>query len=492
MKYIEGQDRAQITMLPAVMDDYVAEDHPVRVIDAFVGSLDMMSLGFERAVLKDTGRPPYAPQDLLKLYIYGYFNKIRSSRRLEKECYRNLEVIWLLKNLRPDHKTISRFRHDNPAALRNTFRAFVKLCDRCGLYGKELFSIDGSRFSAVNSKDRNFNEQKLKERIANIESRLEVYLAALDENDADDTGEDSGIDVHSIVKELEERRGQYNAMIAEMRATGQTQVSLTDPDSRRMNRVNQNVMIGYNVQTAVDGKNGLIAEYEVTNSSSDMGLLYGVAAKAKDVLHIENQLDLIADKGYNSASDIAKCETEQMTAHVCMEVEGIDICIETDELVEKPVTQANGRVVYLESRNICICPMGEILYPGYYRRKRRYAKYYNYTACKKCTCRCTKSPAGKEFEISMPPGTFTKEYNAEGLRVKQVRITPNRELLKRRKSLSEHPFGMVKRDMDAGYLLTRGLRNVDGEFALAFMVFNMKRALTLLGAEKLIQEAGAV
>ena len=234
MKYIIGQDRTQITMFPAVMDDYVSEDNPVRVIDAFVDSLDMTSLGFERAVLKDTGRPPYAPQDLLKLYIYGYFNKLRSSRRLEKECHRNIEVIWLLKNLRPDHKTISRFRHDNPTALRNTFCAFVKLCDRCGLYGKELFSIDGSRFAAANSKDRNFNEQKLKERIANIEARLEDYLSVLDENDTSDLEPAAEIDIHNIVKELVERRKQYTAMIAEMRATDQTQISLTDPDCRRM------------------------------------------------------------------------------------------------------------------------------------------------------------------------------------------------------------------------------------------------------------------
>lgn len=200
-------------MLPTVMDDYVTDNNPVRVIDAFVGSLDMASLGFEKAVLKDTGRPPYAPQDLLKLYIYGYSNRIRSSRRLEKECCRNLEVIWLLIGLRPDHKTISRFRHDNPAALRNTFCAFVKLCSRCGLYGNELLSIDGSKFSAVNSKDRNFNEQKLKERIVNIESRIEGYLADLDNEDADDTGMDSDIDIHSIVSELAERREQYETAL---------------------------------------------------------------------------------------------------------------------------------------------------------------------------------------------------------------------------------------------------------------------------------------
>ena len=491
MEYITGQDRMQIIMFPAVMDDYVSEDNPVRVIDAFVDSLDMTSLGFERAVLKDTGRPPYAPQDLLKLYIYGYFNKFRSSRRLEKECYRNIEVIWLLKGLRPDHKTISRFCHDNPTALRNTFRAFVKLCDRCGLYGKELFSIDGSRFTAVNSKDRNFNAQKLKERIANIEARLEDYLSVLDENDASDLEPAAEAEIHNIVKELVERREQYAAMITEMHTTDQTQISLTDPDCRRMSKAGRDVIVGYNVQTAVDGKNGLIAEYDVTNQTTDMGLMHDVAMKAKDVLEINAPIDLIADKGYNASTDMAKCYAEQMTAHVCMDTDAFDICIETDEDIEKPTSHLNGRCVYLEDRNICICPMGEILYPATYRWDKRCTKFYNSKACRVCKHRCTLT-VQKQFEVSMPPSKFTKEYNAEGLKVKQVRITPNRELLKKRKSLSEHPFGMVKRDMDAGYLLTRGLRNVDGEFALAFMVFNMKRALTLLGAEKLIQEARAV
>lgn len=491
MKYIAGQDRTQITMFPAVMDDYVTEDNPVRVIDAFVDSLDMVALGFSSAILKDTGRPPYAPQDLLKLYIYGYFNRIRSSRRLEKECYRNLEVIWLLSGLRPDHKTISRFRHDNPVAIRNTFRAFVKLCNRCGLYGKELLSIDGSRFSAVNSKDRNFNEQKLKERIANIDAKIERYLADLDENDASGAELPSDADIHRIVKELVERREQYEQMLSDMRANDQTQVSLTDPDCRRMNKAGRDIIVGYNVQTAVDSKNGLIAEYDVTNSSSDMGLMHDVAVKSKAALEIDTHIDLIADKGYNASSDIANCYTEQMTAHVCMDIDSFDICVETDEEMEKPTSHLNGRCVYLEDRNICICPLGEILYPATYRWDKRCTKFYNSKACRICKQRCTLT-VQKQFEVSMPPSKFTKEYNAEGLKIKQVRITPDRELLKKRKCLSEHPFGVVKRDMDADYLLTKGFTMVDAEFALAFMVFNMKRALTLLGTEKLIQAARAV
>lgn len=491
MKYITGQERTQISMFPAIMDDYVTEDNPVRVIDAFVDGLDMASLGFEKAALKDTGRPPYAPQDLLKLYIYGYFNRVRSSRRLEKECYRNLEVIWLLSGLRPDHKTISQFRHDNPAAIRNTFRAFVKLCNRCGLYGRELLSIDGSRFSAVNSKDRNFNEQKLKERIAHIEAKIEGYLAALDENDDSDAVITSDADIHSIVRELVERREQYETMLSDMRANDQTQVSLTDPDCRRMSKSGRDIVVGYNVQTAVDSKNGLVAEYDVSNQTTDMGLMHDVAMKSKAALEIDTPIDLIADKGYNASTDIANCCAEQMTAHVCMDIDSFDICIETNEEADKPTHHLNGRCVYLEDRNICICPLGEILYPATYRWDKRCTKFYNSKACRICKQRCTLT-VQKQFEVSMPPSKFTKDYNAAGLKIKQVRIIPDRELLKKRKSLSEHPFGVVKRDMDANYLLTKGFTMVDAEFALAFMVFNMKRALTLLGAEKLIQAARAV
>lgn len=485
MQYIEGADRAQITLFPEALDDYISDDNPARVIDIFVEQLDMPALGF--AELAETGRPPYSPKLLMKLYIYGYFNKIRSSRRLETETKRNIELMWLMGKLSPDHKTISRFRSSNGAAIKKVFRSFVRLCDRCGLYGKELFSIDGSKFTAVNSKERNFNAQKLSERIANIEKKISAYLSELDENDADERDNMDASKISAVLKELAERKAFYAELLLDLDKTEQTQVSLTDSDSRRISSSNGNTLIGYNVQTAVDGKNGLIAEFDVGNSSPDMGHLYGVSSKTKATLEITHTIDIVADKGYNSANDMAKCYSDGIVPNVIMDIESFDICVEASEPTDKPTEHSNGRCVYLAERNICICPMGETLYPSYYRDSRRYVSFNNRKACLACKCKCTTT-AFKQFEVYMPKSRFSKDYDIDGLCVKQVRITPDKKLTKLRKLLSEHPFGVVKRCMDAGYLLTRGFEKVESEFSLAFMVFNLKRAITLLGAKGLIEQ----
>ena len=491
MQYISGEDRNQISMLPPSIDEYVTEDNPVRVIDVFVDNLDMAAMGFNRSELNVTGRPPYASQDMLKLYIYGYFNRIRSSRCLERETYRNLEVIWLMKNLHPDHKTIARFRHDNPKALKNTFKEFVKLCAKCGLYGKTLFSIDGSKFAGCNSRERNFNSAKLKDKIARIEEKLEKYFTELENNDDSENEPEAQCNVNQIISELTERRDKYQNMLDSLEESGETQISLTDPDCRRMTNSVKKTVIGYNVQTAVDGKNGLIASYKVTNQGTDMGQLHDVGSEAKSNLDINTKMDLLADKGYNSSTDIAECYTDDMNAHVCMDAEEFDICVETDEDAPKPEAHLNGRCVYLKDRNVCVCPMGEILFPGTYRKDRHCARFYNPRVCRQCKSRCTKA-IQKQFEVWMLPSEFSKEYNIEGLRVKQVRVKPDKELLKRRKCLSEHPFGTVKRAFHADYLLTKGLKLTDGEFALAFLIFNMKRALSVLGVKKLTKAIEAV
>ena len=476
MQYISGEDRNQISMLPPSIDEYVTEDNPVRVIDAFVDSLDVATMGFNHSELNSTGRPPYASQDMLKLYIYGYFNRIRSSRCLERETHRNLEVIWLMKNLRPDHKTIARFRHDNTKALKNTFKAFVT-----------------RKFAGCNSKDRNFNSEKLKDRIARIDQNLEKYLSELESNDNGEAESETGTNcsIQQIISELTERRDKYQGMLEDLKESGETQISLTDPDCRRMTNSMKKTVVGYNVQTAVDSKNGLIASYKVTNQVTDMGQLHDVGAEAKDNLKIKSKIDLLADKGYNSATDIAECYADNMNANVCMDIEEFDICVETDEDTPKPETHQNGRCVYLKERNVCICPMGEILYPATYRTAKHSAKFNNFRKCRLCKHRCTTATA-KQFEVWMLPSEFSKEYNIENLHVKQVRIKPNKELLKQRKCLSEHPFGTVKRAFHADYLLTKGLTLTDGEFALAFLIFNMKRALSVLGIKKLTKAIRAV
>lgn len=491
MNYIQGENRQQYTMFPNVMDDYIDENNPARVIDAFVDSLDIKGIGFDKSDLSDTGRPPYSPQDMLKLYIYGYFNRIRSSRRLETETKRNIEVIWLLKNLSPDHKTISRFRKDNSLPIKNVFRNFVKICDKIGLYGKELISIDGSKFTAVNSKDNNFNDKKLVQRISMIEEKINKYMLELDNNDTLEANDNERINISTILSALKCRKETYENMLCDLQENGKTQVSLIDPDSRRMNTANGGAIVGYNVQTAVDGKNSLIADFEVTNKSNDRSQLHSLATSCKNELNILGEFDVIADKGYDATTDIANCLVDGIRANVCMDIDSFDICIETDEVLPKPSSHKNGRSIYLKHRNIVVCPMGEALKPARYRNDRRSAQFYNSKACKNCACKCMGSKV-KTHEVSMPIKQFSKEYNIDGLKLRQITYIPDKQLLKKRKCISEHPFGVVKRCLDADYLLTKGFENVRSEMSLAYLVFNLKRAINLLGTKNLINQIAMV
>ena len=260
MTHISGFERSQLLLLPESIDDYVGVDNPVRFIDAFVDELDLAAAGFVRAEAKATGRPGYAPADLLKLYIYGYLNRVRSSRRLEMESHRNIEVIWLLRSLKPDFKTIADFRRYNRAAFRSVFRQFVLLCRRLDLFGRELLAVDGTRIKAVNNKDRNFTRNSLQDFIRAADERLDDYLRRLDEGDVEEGGTGGGARTKNLagkIAALREKRGRYGAMLADLERTGESQVSLTDPDSRAM-AAHTKVGVGYNIQLAVDAKHKMI------------------------------------------------------------------------------------------------------------------------------------------------------------------------------------------------------------------------------------------
>jgi len=486
MDFISGADRQQMLLLPKCVDDYVSEENAVRVIEAYVNSLDLQALGFTRSEPNDTGRPMYDPKDFLKLYIYGYMNRVRSSRRLETETKRNLEVIWLLGGLSPDHKTIATFRRDNAAALKNVFRDFVRLCMKLGLYGKELVAVDGSKFKAVNSKDHNFGGKKLEERIARIEAKIEEYLRELEDSDWEENaaaGEKSSEEIARIITELAARKELYQGYAEELAQTEALQISLTDPDSRLM-MANGKMDVCYNVQTAVDSAHKLIAAFEVTNIPTDKNQLSDMAGKAAEILEA-SALDFVADRGYSSASDIAKCLRSGFTVHVA---DGeMDICLPTDEAQQETISaHTNGLAVYIPERNIAICPMGKILYPGYYRKRNRKAAFYNAAACACCPCKCSVG-RNSRFEVDISERSFTKVYDDKNLFVKQIHVRPDKKLVKSRKSIVEHPFGTVKRSMDAGYCLTRGLQNVSGEFSLTFLAYNLKRAINILGANKLME-----
>jgi transposase len=489
MRYIEGVDRNQRVLLPDVLDDFISETNPARVIDAYVDSLDLHSLGIG-TLSNETGRPPYNPRHMLKLYVYGYMNKIRSSRRLEREAHRNVELMWLLDKLVPDHKTIANFRKDNAGGLKNVFRDFVQLSRQLGIYGGELMAIDGSKFSAVNSLDSNYSKEKLDDRIRRIDARLEKYLSELDNADNEETDSPSlsREEIAAAVKELADRKRVYGDMLADLAETGDNQLSTTDPDSRRMKQGNGGSDVSFNVQTAVDAKHNLVIDYEVSNQCNDKNLLAPMAISANEALGADG-ITALADTGYFVASDIAECLANGITPHVSTDLGSITMCVPTqeDEVKEPGCFDNRGKNIFIRERNIGVCPMGNILYPNSYRPSKGAGIYSNKKACKVCPRRESCKEYDRELQVKMSPSDFTKEHDADGLRIKQITYEPDKELLKRRKAIAEHPFGTVKRGMDSGYCLMKGIDNVRGEFALTFLAYNMKRAINILGVKEIIR-----
>jgi len=488
MEFIKGEDRKQTVLFPDSIEDYIEENSAVRVIDAFINSLDLSELKFTRYEPNETGRPPYDPKDMLKLYVYGYMNRIRSSRRLETESKRNLEVIWLLQKLTPDHKTIANFRKDNKKALKSVFRSFSELCVKLDLYGKELAAVDGSKFKAVNSKERNFTKDKLKDRLERIGEKIEEYMAELESTDRNEDvveQKKTAAEINGIIKDLKDRKETYRLMTEELEKTGETQISLTDPESRLM-PMNGKMDVCYNVQTAVDAKHKLIVDFEVTNNANDINQLTPMAEKVMETLEME-KITVTADKGYNSASDIAAATLMGVDVHVAGA--DIQICIPTQEQETEHAeitSYENGKCVYLKDRNIALCPMGKVLYPQFYKESKGEAVFQNSAACKQCACRCTKEARAFRYQFVMKESEFTKEYRDEGLEVKQVRIKPKKEIVAQRKCIAEHPFGTIKRGMDAGYCLLKGKVKVTAEFSLIFLAYNIKRVINILGSKKLI------
>ena len=489
MDFIYGEDREQTLLLPDSIEDYIGENNPVRVIDAYINGLDLLSLGFLGAELKETGRPPYNPKDLLKLYVYGYMNRIRSSRRLEIETRRNLEVLWLLGKLSPDHKTIARFRQEHTKALKNVFCDFTRLCVKLELYGKELLAIDGSKFKAVNSRKRNFTKKQIQDKIHKTTEKIDEYLRELERNDAAESpvsSEKTKDEITKIISDLKECKTRYQGYADELERTGEKQKSLTDGDSRLMTTNSAKMDVCYNVQTAVDAKNKLIVEFEVSNQGNDKNFITPMVKSSMELLETE-KITAVADAGYESIGDILSAKSQGIDVHVAGT--DFDVCVPADGGEQAEIrSHHQGRCVYIKERNIALCPMGNILYPtGHKKRKQGMGVFYNYQACQQCSCKCTTDARGRfQYQVPMAVQEFSKEYNDKGLVVKQIRIAPNIALIKQRKAIVEHPFGTIKRSMEAGYCLTKGLRKVPGEFALTFLAYNLKRAINTLGCAKLI------
>jgi len=489
MRYITGEDRYQKTMFPDVIDEYITADNYVRVLDAYMDSLNLVELKIG-ATSNETGRPPFDPKDMLKLYAYGYMNKLRSSRKLENETKRNIELMWLLNKLSPDHKTIANFRKDNAAALKNVFRSFVQFCKQLGLYGLLSAVVDGSKFKAVNSKDNNFNSEKLDERIRRIDERIEQYLSELDQNDKDDDAVPNHTkeEIEAAVSELKNRKQAYSNMKAHLEETGQTQISTTDPDAKRMKMPNGGSDVCYNIQTAVDDKNKLIADYDVTNRCNDKNLLAAMAISAKEALGVD-ELVVTSDTGYFVATDLAECIANGITPHVSSEFESVTFCVPTteEEAAEPAEFNNTGKNVLIKERNIGVCPMGCILYPQSYLKSQNIAVYRNAAACRNCPHKLECTTNARRLTVQMPESEFSKDYNDENLHFKQITYRPDKKLLRRRKEIVEHPFGTIKRSMDSAYCLLKGINKVRGEFALTFLAYNMKRVINIVGTAALLQ-----
>src|SRR3954467_3325159 len=471
MAHIPGHDRSQLLLLPEVVDDYVDADNPVRFIEAFVDGLDLAALGFAGTVPKATGRPGYAPADLLKLYIYGYLTRTRSSRRLEAEPHRNIEVIWLLRHLKPDFKTIADFRRINHKALRPVFRQFVLLCKQLDLFGRELLAVDGTRIKAVNNKDRNFTRASLAEFIRLADKKLDDYLQRLDHSDATEQSA-GGARVANLAEKIAAVRGRRKRcqeMLAELDHTGESQISLTDPDSRAM-AAHTRVAVGYNAQIAVDTKHKLIVEQQVTNQVLDMGLLTDTAEPAKEILGGE-RIDVVADKGYFKIEDIEACEKAGMAPYVPRPQRGPSVragFFRKDEFKYDPETDS------------FTCPAGQRLTPYSSSALRQLKKinYANRKACRDCPlrARCTDN----QFR------TVSQLENEAVLDRMQERLAKRPEVLNQRRETVEHPFGSIKQWMNQGAFLMRGLEKVRAEFSLTALAYNIRRVLNLVAFDKLM------
>jgi transposase len=471
--FVEGIDRGQSTLFPARLDDYVAEDNPVRAVDIFVDGLDLDKLGFVGVQPLDTGRPGYHPRVMLKLYIYGYLNRVPSSRRLERECQRNIEMIWLTGQLAPDFKTIADFRKDNGKAIREVCREFVALCRKLDLLSAASVAIDGSKFKAVNARDKNFTEAKMKRRLERVDESIARYLSQLETADrhGDAVPEAKVARLKGKIEKLKEEIVRLNAINVEMMKSEDKQISLTDPDARSMATSGKDTgIVGYNVQIAVDTQHHLIVAHEVTNVGTDRHQLANMAGQARDEMAVET-LDVVADRGYYEGAEIMTCEEA-----------GISVTL------PKPMTsgaKAAGRFgkqdfVYVAADDVYRCPAGERLtYHFQSEEDGKTIRRYWTSACKACALKaqCTTGP---ERRISR------WEHEAVLEKV-QDRLDHNPNAMGVRRQTAEHPFGTIKCWMGATHFLTKRLPKVATEMALNVLAFNMKRVMAILGVSELME-----
>jgi transposase len=471
-RFIEGEERSQVTLLPECLDDYIAEDNPIRVVDVFVDELRLNELGFEGAEPAATGRPSYHPAVLLKIYIYGYLNRIQSSRRLEREAQRNVELMWLTGRLAPDFKTIADFRKDHGDAIRKVCREFVLLCRRLKLFTDGIVAIDGSKFKAVNNRDKNFTDRKLQARMEQLEESIKRYLVELDRADRDPAAvlPERVAHLKEKITKVKEQMKTLGEIGEQMKASEDGQISLTDPDARSMATSGRGTgIVGYNVQTAVDAKHHMIVAHEVTNVGHDRDQLADMAKHAKAAIGTRNLIAL-ADRGYYEGHEILKCERAGIAA-----------------LVPKPLTSgsiAEGRFdkrdfIYDAHRDEYRCPAGQTAIYRYTNEERGKTLHrYWPSACPGCPIKAKCTPGDYR--------RITRWEHENVLDMVQERLDRAPEAPRLRRQTVEHVFGTLKSWMGSTHFLTKTLPRVRTEMSLQVLAYNLKRAIKVLGTANVI------
>jgi len=493
-RYIQGEDKHQVNLFPMCLDEMIPDDHSVRVIDAFVDTLDMIKLGFPHGETKPIGRKPFDPRHLLKLYLYGYLNSIRSSRKLEREAYRNIEVMWLLDQLKPDDRTISNFRQHNLDSLKQVFKEFSLLCNDFGLYGKEIIAVDGSKFRANNSRKKSYTKGKVQKMLEHYKENAKKYLELLEsEDENENTSEEiSKTELKEKLKQAQKRIRELHEIAEEVEKNGE--VSITDPDAKHMKASNNGTDIAYNVQIAGDEKHHLVVAVDVTNSPADHGQLHSMATKAIESFeemdcqanqsnnttetnpHYSKEkpekksISVVADKGYYSGEELEKCKAD-----------GMNLVVSKQKPPSKKGKAAYNKAqfVYDKGADEYICPMGERLKNGS-REETKKKRYTNPKACNKCIARdaCTTSKSGR----SIFRGPYQDLYDEVDQNTQE-----HMDLYKLRQQIIEHPFATIKRSLGFTHFLTRGMESVKGETFMHFLTYNFKRVLNIVDRMELIE-----
>ena len=467
--FIEGESRSQATLFPERLDDYIEENSAVRVIDVFIDDLDISGLGFKTQP-SNTGRPAYHPTTLLKIYVYGYLNQVHSSRRLEREAQRNVELMWLTGRLAPDFKTIADFRKDNGKAIRLVCREFVMLCRKLNLFADAFVAIDGSKFKAVNNRDRNFTRAKMKRRLAEVDASIDRYLKQLASTDRQEPSEDKTQRLEDKIKALKKEMAHLKKLEALMLEAPDGQLSLTDPDARSM-KCRGSGIAGYNVQTAVDIRHHLIVAHEVTNNGSDRRQLTNMAKQAQSIIGTQETLKVVADRGYYRSHEFLDCDKANIITYV-----------------PRPDTsnsKARGQFGpddfrYIAKDDQYECPGGRRLdFRTTMHSKGMTLHRYWAKDCQSCSIK-SKCTTGKERRVS-------RWEHEEILESVQVRLANDKNKMRERRATVEHPFGTLKHWMGATHFLTRSLDRVSTEMSLHILAYNLKRCMNIVGTKPLIK-----